>query len=68
MFAPTLLEPDSPFSFPAAKLGEAIERDLLAGAMLHHGEVAVGILRVVRVAGPERHDFVQAITKQRVRL
>ena len=68
MLPPALLEAKPAVELSAANLGEAIERHLLAGAMLHDGEVAGGILRVVRVAGPDRHDLVEAVAEQGVGL
>src|SRR4029079_10186124 len=68
MFAPALLEANPAIELAGAKPGETIEGDLLACAMLHEGEGARRILRVVGVSGRQGHDLVEPVAEEAVDL
>src|SRR4051812_277680 len=66
-FAPPLLEPQ-PQRQSARAGGYAVERELLAGAMLHAGRMAMVVERIVGVAGPERQARSELVADEGVAL
>src|SRR4029079_19718191 len=66
--APALLGAEPRAKLAGTDRNDVIERDLLAGPVLHRRDAAAAVWRVMRVSCPDGHRPVQFVAEQRIDL